>query len=147
MKKITFKRPKEDFNNGISYKVFVGKNMLAKLENGQEKTIEIPTELENMSIKAKIQKWWGSEKIELNSLSEDKTLTIKGRKFLNKKLTILNVFIVALLPFTGPIIFGYGKENSTIKIIGIGLFILILISTVGFLTIGRNKWLSIEKNE
>ena len=96
MKKITFKRPKESFNQGISYKIFVGNNLLIELKNGEKKTIEIPTEFENKSIKAKIQKWWGSENIELNSLSENETLNIKGNKFLNKRA----IFIIgqAVLP-------------------------------------------------
>lgn len=77
----------------------------------------------------------------MNSLSENETLNIKGNKFLNKKA----MFIVALLPLTGVLMFGYGKENSIVKNIGMGIFILILIFAVGILTIGRNKWLNIEK--
>jgi len=141
MKKITFKRPKESFNQGISYKIFIGKNMLTELKNGEKKTIEIPAEFENKSIKAKILKWWGSEKMQLNSLSENETLNIKGNKFLNK----IAIFIIALLPLTGTLMFSYGRENLVIKNIGMGLFILILFFAIGFLTVGRNKWLNIEK--
>ncbi len=141
MKKITFKRPKESFNQGISYKIFIGNNMLAELKNGEEKTIEISTEFENKSIKAKMQKWWGSEKVKLNSLSENETLNIKGNKFLNKRA----IFIGALLPLTGVLMFSYGRENLVIKNIGIGLFFLILFFAIGILTVARNKWLNIEK--
>ena len=142
MKIITFKRPKESFNQGIPYKIFIGDNMLTELKNGEKKTIEIPAKFEKNTIKAKIQKWWGSENIQLNSLSENETLIIKGNKFLNKK----GIFIIALLPLTGPFMFGYGRENSVIKNIGIGLFVLILSFAIGYLTLGRNKWLKIEKD-
>ena len=141
MKKITFKRPKESFNQGVSYKLYIGNNMLNELKNGEEKTIEIPSELENKSIKVKIYGWYGSERIELKSLSEKDSLIIKGNKFLNKK----SIFIIALLPLTGSLMFGYGRENMVVKNIGIGLFFLLLILAFGILIIGRNKWLNIEK--
>jgi len=141
MKRITFKRPKESFNQGIFYKIFIGNNMLAELKNGEEKTIEIPSELKNQSIKAKMYGWYGSERLELNSLSENETLNIKGNKFLNKRA----LFIIALLPMTGALMFGYGREHMVVKNIGIGLFFLILLFAFGILTIGRNKWLNIEK--
>ena len=143
MKKLTITRPKENFNQGISYKIFIGDNMLTELKNGTKETFEIPAKFENKSIKAKIQKYWGSEKMQLDSLSENETLNIKGNKFLNKRA----LFIVALLPLTGALLFGYGRENLVIKNIGIGLFILILFFAVGFLTIGHNKWLKIEKKD
>ena len=141
MKKITLKRPKEKFNQGISYKIFIGGNKLTELKNGEEKAIEISSEFKDKAIKAKIQKWWGSKKMELNSLSENETISIKGNKFLNKKA----IFIIALLPLTGALMFSYGRENLVIKNIGMGLFILILFFAIGFLTVGRNKWLNIEK--
>jgi len=141
MKKITFKRPKESFNQGLSYKIFIGNNKLTELKNGEEKPVEVATELENEQITATIQRWWGSGKMELNSLSENETLNIKGNKFLNKRA----MFIIALLPLTGALMFGYGRENLVIKNIGIGLLISILIFVIGILTIGRNKWLKIEK--
>lgn len=141
MKKITFKRPKESFNQGLSYKIFIGNNKLTELKNGEEKPVEVATELENEQITATIQRWWGSGKMELNSLSENETLNIKGNKFLNKRA----IFIIALLPLTGALMFGYGRENLVIKNIGIGLLISILIFVIGILTIGRNKWLKIEK--
>jgi len=141
MKNIILKRPKESFNQGISYKIFIGDSILTELKNGESKIVEIPDKYKNESIKAKIQKWLGSEKIQLSSLSKNETLKIKGNKFLNKKA----IFIISLLPFTGVLMFGYGRENLVIKNIGIGLFILILFFVIGFLTIGRNKWLKIEK--
>ena len=141
MEKIIFKRPKENFNQGVTYKIYVGNNMLCELKNGEEKTIEISSELENKPIKAKMYGWFGSEQIELNSLPENRILNVKGNKFLNKRAYL----IPALLPLTGVLMFGYGRENMLVKNIGIGLFILILIFVAGALTIGRNKWLNIER--
>jgi hypothetical protein len=40
MKKISFKRPKESFNQGISYKIFVGNNLLTELKNGEKKLLK-----------------------------------------------------------------------------------------------------------
>jgi hypothetical protein len=77
----------------------------------------------------------------LNSLSENETLNIKGNKFLNKRA----IFIIALLPLIGVLIFAYGKESLIVRNIGIGLFVLIISFAIGFLTIGRNKWLNIER--
>ncbi len=141
MKMITFKRPKERFNQGVSYKIFIGNEMLTELKNGEEKTIEIAPEFENKSIKAKIQKWWGSENIKISSLSKNETLNVKGNKFLNLKAT----FIVSLLPLTGLFMFGYGKGTPIIKNIGIGIFILFLLFAFGILITGRNKWLNINR--
>ncbi len=141
MNKIILKRPKEIFNQGITYKVYVGNNLLTELKNGEEKTIEIPSEPENQSIRAKMFGWFGSKRIDLNSLSENDTLHVKGNKFLNTRA----IFITALLPLTGFLMFGYGRENMVVKNIGIGLFVLILLFVFGTLTIGRNKWLNIEK--
>lgn len=141
MKKIIFRRPKENFNQGIPYQIFIGNKVLTEINNGEEKTIEISSKTENKTVKARIHGFWGSGKIELNSLSENEILNIKGNKFLNRNV----IFLVSLLSLTGAFIFGYGKENALIRYVGIGLFVLILILTVGILTMGRNKWLKIEK--
>lgn len=79
----------------------------------------------------------------MKSLSESETLNIKGNKFFNVK----SIFIVALLAFTGVLMFGYGREISIVKDIGIVLFISLLIFTIGIITIGRNKWLKIEEKD
>ena len=78
MKKITLHRPKESFNKNCSYEILVGKRTLTELKNGEEKTIEIPTELRNETLKAKIQ-WCGSEKIELQNLNENEKIIVKRK--------------------------------------------------------------------
>ena len=141
MKSVTLIRPKDDFNQGISYKIYVGNNLLNELKNGEEKTIEIPSELEEQSLKAEVYKWSGSERIELRSLSDRERLYVKGNKFLNTK----TLFIIVFLNFMGILIFGYGKENIIVKNIGLGLSTLSILFIFGIIVFGRNKWLNIKK--
>jgi len=82
MKMITFKRPVENFSQNLSYKVFIGDKKLTELKNGEEKLIEIPSENENMFLKAKMYGWFGSKKVALSQLSQNESLTISGYKFL-----------------------------------------------------------------
>jgi len=138
MKKITLIRPRESFNKNCSYEIFIGKRKLTELKNGEEKTIEIPKEYENDKLKAKIQ-WCGSKKTNLHSSNE--VFEIKGNKFFNKYLP----FIGGIFPLTGIIIFS--KQNQTIKNIGIGILVLLLLFVIGILTVWRNKWLNIERKE
>jgi len=142
MKKITLIRPTESFNKNCSYDIFIGKKKLTELKNGEEKIVEIPKEYENEKIKAKIQ-WCGSEKKELKSISENGKIIIKGNEFLNKKF----MFAIALLPLTGVLMFAYGRENLIIKNIGISLFILLILFSIGIMTIWNDKWIKIEKKE
>jgi len=136
MKKITFIRPKESFNKNCSYEIFIGTRKLTELKNGEKKTIEIPKEYENEKLKAKIQ-WCGSEKINLNN--ENEILEVKGNKLFNKYLP----FVGGIFPLTGIIIFS--KQNQTLKNIGIGILVLLLLYVIGILTVWRNKWLNIER--
>lgn len=137
MKKITLHRPKENFNKNCSYEIIVGEKSLTELKNGEEKIVEIPKELENESLKAKIQ-CCGSGKIELQDISDNEKITISGNKFLNRKLPLFG----AMFPLTGIIIFS--NNNIIAKNIGIGILILFLIGLIGTLTVGRNKWLKLK---
>lgn len=137
MKTIKIKRPHENFNKFCSYDLFVGSNKIVELKNGEEKSIEIPTELENEQLYAKIQ-WCGSTKINVNSIEPNPTITITGNEFLNRRMP----FIIGLFPVVGIIIFT-GTSQLT-KNIGIGVLILLLVFLVGTITIGRNKWLRVE---
>jgi len=140
MRKITLHRPKESFNKYCSYEILVGKKSLTKLKNGEEKIIEIPNGLDNESLKAKIQ-WCGSEKMELKNISENEKIIVSGNEFLNRYLPLFG----ALIPITGVLMFGYGRESTMNYYIGVGLLISILLYVILALTIGRNKWLRIEK--
>ncbi len=140
MKKLTLSRPKERFNKNLSYDIFVGNKKLTELKNGEEKVIEIPNKLNNKELNAKIQ-WCGSEKYNLSEFKDEEKLKISGSDLLNRK----GIWIIAILPITGALMFGYGRESLIIKYIGIGLFFLILIFAFWGLIIAKNKWLRIEK--
>ena len=135
MKKITLFRPKESFNKNFSYKILVGNRIITELKNGEEKIIEIPDE--NDPIKAKIQ-WCGSNKMELHDLSENDKIILSGNKFLNKTL----LFSGGILPIIGLMMFSYGLIS---KSLGAGIIVLFVIAMIGTLTIGKNKWLKLEK--
>ena len=138
MKKITLHRPKESFNKNCSYEIQIGKKTLTELKNGEEKIIEIPNEFRDERLKAKIQRC-GSEKMELRNLTGNEKIIVSGNKFLNRKLPLFG----AMFPLTGIMIFN--TNNIISKNIGIGVLILFLIGLVGSLTIGKNKWLKLEK--
>ena len=140
MKTLTLNRPKERFNKNISYKIFIGKEKLTELKNGEQKIIEIPNELNKEELTAKIQ-WCGSKKFSLTELKDKEKLKISGNDLLNRK----GVWIIATLPITGALVFGYGRESLIIKNIGIGLFFSILIFAFWGMIIARKKWLRIEK--
>jgi hypothetical protein len=140
MKKLTLQRPKERFNKNYSYEIFAGNLKLTELKNGEEKVIEIPDELNNKKLSAKIQ-WCGSGKYDLSKFKDKSKLKIRGSDFLNRK----GIWIIAILPITGALMFGFGRENLTIKYIGIGLFFLILLFAFWGLVIARNQWLRIEE--
>ena len=137
MNKITLHRPKERFNKTFSYKVLVGKKYLTELKNGEQKTIEIPSDLANETLKAKIQ-WCGSERLELRQLYNSEKIVISGNEFLNRKMPIIG----AMFPLIGLMLFNL---NIVPKNIGIGVFILFLIGITGTITLWRNKWLNIER--
>ena len=136
MRKITLHRPKENFNKNCSYEILVGKKYLTELKNGEEKIIEIPSEFNNETLKAKIQ-WCGSEKMELRNLSENGKIIVSGNKFLNKKMPLFG----AMFPIIGLMFFNL---KIVPKIIGIGIFVIFLIGIIGTITIWRNKWLNIK---
>lgn len=140
MKKLTLQRPKERFNKNYSYKIFVGNRKLTELKNGEEKVVKISNDFENEQLKAKIQ-WCGSEKLNLRKLADNETLKVSGSDFLNRK----GIWIISILPITGALMFGYGRESLIIKYIGIVLFFSILIFAFWGLIIAKNKWLRIEK--
>ena len=55
------------------------------------------------------------------------------------------IWITSILPITGALMFGYGREYPIIKYFGFGLFFLILFFAFWGMIIAKNKWLRIEK--
>ncbi len=136
MKKITLHRPKENFNKNCSYEILIGKNHLTELKNGEEKTIEIPNELNTESLKAKIQ-WCGSEKMELRDLIGNEKIVVSGNKFMNRKMPLFG----AMFPLIGLMFFNL---KIVPKSIGIGFFIIFLVVIICTITIWKDKWLNIK---
>ena len=137
MKTITFQRPEESFNKHLSYNIFVGEKKLAELKNGEEKTIEIPADLEKEILRAK-NRWCGSEDYPISELSETVILKVSGNEFLNKKMP----FIGTLFPLIGIIIFS--SNSQLISNIGIGFMVLLILGLIATLTVWKNKWLKVE---
>ena len=100
MKKIKLHRPKESFNKNCSYEILLEKHSLTELKNGEEKIIDIPKELAEKSLKAKIQ-WCGSEKFDLKNITENEIIIVSGNKFLNRKMPIFG----AIFPMVGLMVF------------------------------------------
>ena len=140
MKKLILVRPNEIFNKNYSYEIFVGNEKLTELKNGEEKVVEIPNELANAELRAKIQ-WCGSKNHNLSGFKNGEKISICGSDLLNRK----GIWIISILPITGALIFGYGREYPMIKYLGIGLFFLILFFAFWGMIIAKNKWLRIEK--
>jgi len=138
MKEITIQRPYENFNKYCSYEVFVGKEKLTELKNGEEKIVELSKELENEILKAKIQ-WCGSNIFPLKDFSPDGIIKVSGNKFLNLKIPFIgSVFPIILIGIIN-------ASNQQIKYIGSGLIIFLIFFLLGTFTIWRNKWLKIKQ--
>ena len=137
MKTLTIKHPQENFNRFCAYELFVGSNKIADLKNGEEKSVEIPTELGNEQLYAKTH-WCGSTKINISNIEPNSTISISGNEFLNRRMP----FIIGLFPVVGIIIFT-GTSQLT-KNIGFGVLVLLFVFLVGTLTVGRNKWLRVD---
>ncbi len=139
MKTITLKRPKENFNQNLTHKIFIGDKKMAELKNGEEKVIKISDTDGDNFLKAKMYGWFGSKKVALKQLPQNESLTISGNKFLNR-----------IAPFAGPILTVSGmmwvlSNNDFIKYFGLGLFIIWLLISIWILTFGGNNWLNIKK--
>lgn len=112
------------------------KKIITELKNGEEKTIEIPTESKSQILRAKIQ-WCGSKEINLQNIKENEKVIISGNKFVNKKMPLIG----SIFPLIGLVIFNMKIISRNI---GIGFFIVFLIGIIGTITIWRNNWLNIR---
>lgn len=137
MKKITFKRPHEEFNKNFAYNITIDGRNVAELQNGEEKTIEIPNDSKNLSLQAKLM-WCGSKPISLANFPNEAVLTVRGNEFLNKKMPLM----VAMIPLTSIPLFGMMEPPA--KNIGLGVFIALLFGLLGTLTVWRNSWIYVE---
>lgn len=136
MQKIFLHRPKESFNKHSAYRILLGKQVLTELNNGEEKMIEVPQELNSKELKAKIN-WCGSQPMKVRQIEVNGKVIIRGNKFLNKIMPLSG----AILPLIGLLIV---HLNLVSKTVGMGIIILVLIGLVGTVTIWRNHWLHME---
>lgn len=139
MKKITFIRPVESFNKNCSYRIVLGGTLLAELNNGEKKVIEISPGRETEKCKATLQ-WCGSHSFQLKDLPDDEIVYIRGNKFLNRTMPIMGgivpIILVLMLNISGVLA----------KNIALVLLCLVMIGLIGTITVGKNRWISISIN-
>jgi len=135
MKRITVKRPNEEFNRNCSYRICIDNKKEIELKYGEEKTIEVDSRSELLV--AKIH-WCGSKKIKLTDTVNEAEFEVRANKFLNQKFPVL-----AVVPLFASS-FALNSGFEILKNLGIGLLIALFAFVVAILTIGRNKWLNIK---
>ncbi|MDX9696688.1 MAG: hypothetical protein RBT49_12930 [Bacteroidales bacterium] len=140
MKTLKIRRPQESINKYFSYEIFIGVNKITELKNGEEKSIEIPSHLENDSLYAQLL-WCGSKKINLKDFESTNTLLVSGSELLNRRIPLL----IGLFPLIGISLFS--RMTPLMKYIGIGILSMLLLLLIATLTIGRDKWLKIESKD
>lgn len=138
MDKITFRRPLEKFNKNCSYQIIADGKRLAELKNGEEKTVELPENVEHLCVRAKIQ-WCGSGCLKLDTSSSTEILKVTGNEFLNRKMPLFG----AIFPLTGMILFT--GTNQFFRHSVIGILVFLMIGIIMTLTVWKDRWLKIEK--
>ncbi len=139
MKTITFKRPKETINRFCSYEILVDKEPLLMLENGQERTVEIPEEYAGKMLQARMQ-WVGSQYISVDELKAIDTVEISGNELLNRRLPVaISMIPLIMIAFTS------GGAGLQIKILFTIVIILSILVLIGTMTVGKNNWLHVQK--
>ena len=138
MKTIRLKRPKENFNSFCNYEIYVGKQKVADLKAGEEKTINIQPHQLTDAICAKMI-GGRSKSLSISAISENELVTVKGNKFLNRSIPLTMGF----LTITSTAIFS--QYGETPKNIGIGLLIIMIMGLIGAFTLWRDQWIDIDK--
>lgn len=139
MKTITFKRPKEKINRFCSYEILVDNEPLLMLENGEEKTVDIPEEYAGKTLQARMQ-WVGSQYISVDELNAVDTVEISGNELLNRRLPVA----VSMIPLI-MIAFTSGGAGLQLKILFTIFIILSILVLIGTMTFGKNNWLHVQK--
>jgi hypothetical protein len=139
MKTLTLKRPKERFNKHQPYKIMMGNTLLTWLSNGEEKVVDVPKELQDQPLKAKIL-WCGSESVVLSQLSEYEAIVFRGSR-LNNYMPLLGgtISIVSILFFS--------MSDYVDEVIATGMVVFTLSIVLSTFTIWRNKWLKLETQQ
>jgi hypothetical protein len=137
LRTIKIQRPEENFYMHCSYTIEIDGKSIAKLENGEHKTIEIPDELTQGHLKAKIN-WCGSKKYSVKTIPENHLIEISGNRFLNLIMPISG----AIIPIAGMALFSaFGPD---MKSFGIGAIVLLMVGLVATLTVWWDRWLKLK---
>lgn len=137
MKTVTFKRPKEGSNKHQPYKIVAGNTPLAWLSNGEEKSIQIPKEMEGKPLRAEML-WYGSKSINLAGDFEHKEVTVSGHRFLNNSSFGLSALVLVACLFV------FNMTNWVSQNVGIGIMAVLLLAVLVKYSLFRHKWLKLE---
>jgi len=135
MPTLKIKRSNEFVNYTRNIGIYIDKNKVGKIANGETKEFEIPSG--EHIIKAKID-WCGSNKL-ICQLNENETKTISLSSFNHGKFFILSLVTTITLFFILRFCFDIQSNNIFLAVI----FPIILMFY--YLTLGRNSYLKIKE--
>jgi len=136
MQTLKIRRPKENFNENIDYKILIDGIKVASLKNGEEKLISINEN--SKSIVAKINSG-SSENLRIDKISENKIIQVYGNEFMNKYLKYFGL----IFPVLG-LTFILDHDYELIKLIGKVLFGLAILLVIYILIFMKEKWLILK---
>lgn len=136
MSTIKIKREEENFNQNLDYIIYVDRREIARLKNGEEKTIEINENAQYLE--AKIRSG-SSKKLALENLSSNQKILISGNRFRNKYLKYAGA-IIPIISLT----FILKHEYEIIKVLGGILFVTYLLLIIFILIFQKRKWIELR---
>lgn len=137
MQSIRIIRPTETFNKHHAYRIILNGTEEVTLENGQSKTVG----LEKLTTVQAKTLWCGSKSIDLeNSLSDNITIEVTGNRFLNQQIGLAAPLI--LLAATA---LHWAVDTPSVKYITTFIIGIKFLFLAYALTLGRDRWLSIQK--
>lgn len=136
MSTIKIKREEESFNQNLDYIIYVDRREIARLKNGEEKTIEINENAQYLE--AKIRSG-SSKKLALENLSSNQKILISGNRFRNKYLKYAGA-IIPIISLT----FILKHEYEIIKVLGGILFVTYLLLIIFILIFQKRKWIELR---
>ncbi|SDS39638.1 hypothetical protein SAMN04487764_2123 [Gillisia sp. Hel1_33_143] len=135
-RRIKLTREKENYNKNLEYKVFIDKQEIAHLKNGDSQIIKLKTKAHYLEVRFNSG---SSEKIRVDNLKADQELLISGNNFRNKYLK----YAGALIPLIG-LSFVLKHNYDFIKQVGIFIFVSYCLILIYILIFQKRKWIDIE---
>jgi len=133
MKTINFSRPKEQINSTFNYSIIIDGKQVSKLANGETIEIQVPDDAQYLSTQLM---WCGSSAIPLSDVKDGDSIRVKGNTFLNRTLPFLTLAIL----FLGTLF----SDGMVMKVVMTSVIVFAMLSLLGTLTLGRNKWLILK---